>query len=97
MPGKEGLSTAEREELARLRRLVKQLQTERDILAKATAWFAGRSGGDHRDAYHEFMKEVNSKVEEGKTEREKLPYSNRSANTTFNLDYREASKKSEAF
>jgi transposase len=43
-PGKEGLSAAEREELARLRRQVKQLQTERDILAKATAWFAGRSG-----------------------------------------------------
>ncbi len=44
LPGKEGLSTTEREELARLRRQVKQLQTERDILAKATAWFAGRSG-----------------------------------------------------
>ena len=44
LPSKEGLSTAEREELARLRRQVKQLQTERDILAKATAWFAGRSG-----------------------------------------------------
>ena len=43
-PGKEGLSTGEREELVRLRRQVKQLQTERDILAKATAWFAGRSG-----------------------------------------------------
>lgn len=43
LPGKEGLSMAEREELARLRRQVKQLQTERDILAKATAWFAGRS------------------------------------------------------
>ena len=41
-PGKEGLSAAEREELARLRRQVKQLQTERDILAKATAWFAGK-------------------------------------------------------
>ena len=44
LTGKQGLSTAEREELARLRRQVKQLQTERDILAKATAWFAGRSG-----------------------------------------------------
>lgn len=42
-PGKEGLTTAEHEELARLRRQVRQLQTERDILAKATAWFAGRS------------------------------------------------------
>ena len=37
------LSTAEREELARLRRQVWQLQMERDILAKATAWFAGNS------------------------------------------------------
>ena len=44
LPGKEGLSRTEREELARLRREVKQLQTERDILAKATAWLAGRSG-----------------------------------------------------
>jgi len=40
LPGKEGLTSAEREELTRLRRQVKQLQTERDILAKATAWFA---------------------------------------------------------
>lgn len=43
VPGKEGLTSAEREELARLRRQVRQLQTERDILAKATAWFAGRN------------------------------------------------------
>jgi len=43
LPGKEGLTTAEREELARLRRQVRQLQMERDILAKATAWFAGKS------------------------------------------------------
>jgi transposase len=43
-PGKEGLTTAEREELTRLRRQVRRLQTERDILAKATAWFAGRNG-----------------------------------------------------
>lgn len=42
-PGKEGLTTAEREELSRLRRQVKQLQMERDILSKATAWFAGRA------------------------------------------------------
>lgn len=44
LPGKDGLSSAEREELARLRRQVRQLQMERDILAKATAWFAGRNG-----------------------------------------------------
>jgi transposase len=43
VPGKDGLSTAEREELVRLRRQLRQVQQERDILAKATAWFAGRS------------------------------------------------------
>jgi transposase len=43
--GKEdALTSAEREELARLRRQVRQIQMERDILAKATAWFAGRNG-----------------------------------------------------
>lgn len=40
--GKDILITAEREELARLRRENKQLKVERDILAKATAWFAGK-------------------------------------------------------
>jgi transposase len=45
LPGKDGLTTAEREELTRLRRQVRQLQMERDILAKATAWFAGKNGG----------------------------------------------------
>ena len=40
--GKDVLSTVEREELARLRRRVRQLEQERDILAKATAWFAGK-------------------------------------------------------
>ncbi len=34
------LTSAEREELQRLRREVKQLKVERDILGKATAWFA---------------------------------------------------------
>lgn len=34
------LSTAERDELVRLRKQLKQVQLERDILAKATAWFA---------------------------------------------------------
>lgn len=43
LPGKEGLTTAEREELVRLRRQLRQVQQERDILAKATAWFAGKS------------------------------------------------------
>jgi transposase len=44
LPGKEGLTTAEREQLTRVRRQVRQPQTERDILAKASAWFAGRNG-----------------------------------------------------
>ena len=43
LPGKEGLSTLEREELVRLRRENRQIKQERDILAKATAWFAGKS------------------------------------------------------
>ena len=43
LSGKDVLTTSEREELVRLRREVKRLQTERDILAKATAWFAGQS------------------------------------------------------
>ena len=43
LPGKDRLSSAEREELARLRRENRRLQMERDILAKATAWFAGKS------------------------------------------------------
>jgi transposase len=38
------LSSVEREELARLRRENRQLKMERDILAKATAWFAGKDG-----------------------------------------------------
>lgn len=32
------------EELMRLRRQVRQLQMERDTLAKATAWFASHNG-----------------------------------------------------
>ena len=46
----DGPSTAEREELRRLRREIRRLREERDILAKAAAWFAqetvpGRSTG----------------------------------------------------
>jgi transposase len=36
----DGLTTQEREELRRLRRENKRLKMEREILAKATAWFA---------------------------------------------------------
>lgn len=36
----DGLTTAEREELRRLRREVKTLRMEREILSKAAAWFA---------------------------------------------------------
>jgi len=39
-----GLSAAERDELARLRREVRQLRAERDILSKAAAWFARETG-----------------------------------------------------
>jgi transposase len=41
--GAAALSAVEREELVELRRRLKQVQMERDILAKATAWFAGKS------------------------------------------------------
>ncbi len=37
------LNAAERQELIELRRKLRQVQMERDILAKATAWFAGKS------------------------------------------------------
>jgi transposase len=36
----DGLTTAEKEELVRLRRENRQLKIEREILAKAAAWFA---------------------------------------------------------
>ena len=39
-----GLTAGEREELARLRRENKQLKLERDILSRATAWFARETG-----------------------------------------------------
>ena len=45
LPGKEGLRSTERAELAKLRRENPQLKMECDILAKATAWFVRRSEG----------------------------------------------------
>ena len=41
---KDGLTTLEREELVRLRRETRQLKLEREILAKAAAWFARETG-----------------------------------------------------
>ena len=38
--GRSGLTTAEREELARLRKEVREIRAERDILKKAAAFFA---------------------------------------------------------
>jgi len=38
------LTTAERQEFAQLRRQLRQVTLERDILAKATAWFANKDG-----------------------------------------------------
>ena len=39
-----GLSTDERKELRELRKKLRQMKQERDILAKATAWFAREKG-----------------------------------------------------
>jgi transposase len=36
----DGATSAERQELVRLRREIKRLRQEREILAKAAAWFA---------------------------------------------------------
>lgn len=41
--GKTGLTTAEREELAQLRKEVRSLRMERDLLKKAAAFFAKES------------------------------------------------------
>jgi transposase len=40
----DGLTTAERQELPRMRRENKQLRLEREILAKAAAWFVRETG-----------------------------------------------------
>ena len=41
---RDGLTSAEREEMTRLRRELRQVKLERDILSKAAAWFARETG-----------------------------------------------------
>ena len=48
----DGLSTTEQEELRRLRRENKQLRVEREILAKAAAWFARETDATSRKSSH---------------------------------------------
>src|SRR5690625_1051582 len=40
----DGLSSEEKQELSRLRKEIRRLQQERDILANAAAWFARETG-----------------------------------------------------
>ena len=48
--GDGGLTSTEREELARLRRENRQLKADREILSKAAAWFATEGSGSKRSS-----------------------------------------------
>ena len=48
LPAPGSLGNAEKEELVRLRKENKQLRVERDILSKATAWFAKQERGNQK-------------------------------------------------
>ena len=48
--GDSGLTSAEREELARLRRENRRLKEEREILSKAAAWFVTESAPSKRSS-----------------------------------------------
>ena len=48
--GDGGLTSAERAELAQLRRENRKLKEERDILSKAAAWFATENGASKRSS-----------------------------------------------